>query len=79
MRCLAELYAVSARCCIGLPELIYPFHDRDVIVTTCGPPLLASQEDQHLSVLSGRKLGQKNGWRRGRPTNDRPDAFVRDR
>jgi hypothetical protein len=35
-RCPAELYAASTRRYDGLPELTYPFHDRDVIVTARG-------------------------------------------
>jgi transposase InsO family protein len=34
MRCPAELYTASARPYSGLPDLTYPFHDRDVVVTT---------------------------------------------
>src|SRR5207244_2753969 len=36
MKCPAELYTASLRCYDGLPELSYPFHDRDVLVTACG-------------------------------------------
>src|SRR5207248_3207386 len=36
MKCPAELYTPSARSYAGLPELSYPFHDRDVLVTSCG-------------------------------------------
>src|SRR6201997_1473391 len=36
MKCPAELYSASARAYAGLPDLSYPFHDRDVIVTGCG-------------------------------------------
>ena len=33
MKCPAQLYATSTRRYEGLPELSYPFHDRDVLVT----------------------------------------------
>src|SRR5216683_7499996 len=36
MKCPAELYLASPRPYDGLPELIYPFHDREVLVTACG-------------------------------------------
>jgi hypothetical protein len=36
MKCPAELYLASLRPYDGLPELIYPFHDRKLLVTACG-------------------------------------------
>src|SRR5579884_3361233 len=36
MRCPAELYTDSPRPYDGLPELDYPWHDRDILVTACG-------------------------------------------
>jgi hypothetical protein len=36
MKCPAELYLASSRPCDGLPELTYPFHDRELLVTACG-------------------------------------------
>jgi hypothetical protein len=36
MRCPADVYSASLRPYSGLPELAYPFHDRDVLVTACG-------------------------------------------
>jgi len=36
MRCPAQLYRPSRRPYQGLPELDYPFHDKAVIVNTCG-------------------------------------------
>jgi hypothetical protein len=36
MKCPAELYLVSLRLYDGLPELTYPFHDRELLVTACG-------------------------------------------
>src|SRR5213079_1450521 len=32
----ADIYTPSSRAYGGLPELHYPFHDRDILVTTCG-------------------------------------------
>ena len=36
MKCPAEVYTPSKRPYQGLPDLEYPFHDRDVLVTACG-------------------------------------------
>jgi hypothetical protein len=36
MKCPAEFYVASTRANAGLPDLTYPFHDRDVVVTACG-------------------------------------------
>jgi transposase InsO family protein len=62
MKCPAELYAASPRRYQGLPELSYPFHDRDVLVTACGRLCLASQEDQHLD-RAGRSTARHQGGR----------------
>jgi hypothetical protein len=35
MKCPAEVYAPSPRPYSGLPELAYPLHDREVLVTAC--------------------------------------------
>ena len=32
----AELYTASPRLYVGLPDLTYPLHDRDALVTACG-------------------------------------------
>jgi transposase InsO family protein len=36
MKMPAELYTPSSRAYDGLPEVEYPFHDRDILVTACG-------------------------------------------
>jgi hypothetical protein len=36
MKCPAEVYTPSRRPYQGLPDLEYPFHDCDVLVTACG-------------------------------------------
>src|SRR3546814_2170921 len=33
MKCPAEVYSASIKPYLGLPELTYPLHDRDVLVT----------------------------------------------
>ena len=59
MKCPAELYATSARCYAGLPELTYPFHDREVLVTACGRLCLHRKRINLSTVLAGQKLGIK--------------------
>src|SRR6516165_12113055 len=36
MKCPSEFYAPSTRPYDGLPDLAYPLHDRDILVTACG-------------------------------------------
>jgi hypothetical protein len=45
--------------CDGLPELIYPFHDREVLVTACGRLCLYRKRINISTVLAGQKLGIK--------------------
>jgi hypothetical protein len=59
MKCPAELYSASARSHAGLPELIYPFHDRDVIVTACGRLCLHRKRINISTVLAGQKLASR--------------------
>jgi hypothetical protein len=49
----------SARSYEGLPELTYPFHDRDVLVTACGRLCLHRKRINISTVLAGQKLGIK--------------------
>lgn len=41
MRSPADLYAVATRRYHGLPDVAYPLHDRDLLVTACGRICLA--------------------------------------
>nr|WP_271615230.1 integrase core domain-containing protein [Bradyrhizobium sp. CCBAU 51627] len=59
MKCPAELYTASPRPYSGLPELTYPFHDRDVLVTNCGRLCLHRKKINISVVLAGQKLGIK--------------------
>jgi hypothetical protein len=59
MKCPAELYTVSARCYDGMPDLSYPFHDRDVVITACGRLCLHRKRVNISTVLAGQKLGIK--------------------
>jgi hypothetical protein len=57
MRCPAELYTASPRPYDGLPELQYPWHDRDILVTACGRICMHRKKINVSTVLAGQKLG----------------------
>jgi transposase InsO family protein len=59
MRCPAELYTASPRLYAGLPELQYPWHDRDILVTACGRICMHRKKINISTVLAGQKLGIK--------------------
>jgi transposase InsO family protein len=56
----ADVYAPSPRRYDGrLPELSYPFHDRDVLVTACGRICMHRKRVNISNVLAGQRLGIK--------------------
>jgi transposase InsO family protein len=59
MKCPAEVYSASARPYDGLPEITYPFHDRDVVVTACGRICMHRKKINISTVLAGQRLGIK--------------------
>jgi putative transposase len=59
MRCPAQLYRPSPRPYQGLPELDYPFHDKAIIVTTCGRICFNRQKINLSQVFAGQKVGIK--------------------
>jgi len=59
MRCPAEVYTASQRPYGGLQELAYPFHDRDVLVTTCGRICMHRKKINISTVMAGQRLGIK--------------------
>jgi Integrase core domain len=59
MKCPAEFYTSSARSYDGLPELTYPFHDRELLVTACGRLCLHRKRINISTVLAGQRLGIK--------------------
>ena len=59
MKYPAELYAHSTRPYDGLPDIAYPFHDRDILVTACGRICLHRKKINISIVLAGQKLGLK--------------------
>jgi transposase InsO family protein len=59
MKSPAQLYTASPRRYDGLPELTYPFHDRDVLVTACGRLCLHRKKINISTALAGQRLGIK--------------------
>ena len=59
MRYPAEVYSASPTPYKGLPELTYPLHDRDVVVTNCGRICLHRKKINISTVLAGQRLGIK--------------------
>jgi hypothetical protein len=59
MKCPAEVYAASTRPYDGLPDLAYPLHDRDILVTACGRICLNRKKINVSTVLAGHTLGIK--------------------
>lgn len=66
MKMPAEVYTPSTRCYTGLPGLLYPFHDRTVVVTSCGRICLHRKKISISHVLAGQTLGikevEENVW-----------------
>jgi hypothetical protein len=54
MKTPAEMYSGSPRTYRGLPELRYPLHDRDVLVTACGRICTHRKRINVSIVLAGR-------------------------
>jgi hypothetical protein len=59
MKCPAEVYTPS--CCLyrGIPEPNYPFHDRTVMVTSCGRLCLYRKKINLSTCLAGQTVGIK--------------------
>jgi hypothetical protein len=66
MKMPAEIYQPSNRTYNGLAELKYPFHDRTVLVTSCGRVCLHRKKINASTVFSGQTLGikevEENTW-----------------
>ena len=59
MKCPAEVYSPSLRPYDGLPQLSYPLHDREVLVTACGRICMHRKRVNISTVLAGQSLGIK--------------------
>jgi hypothetical protein len=59
MKCPAEIYSASSRPYRGVPEAHYPFHDRTVVVTSCGRLCLYNKKINLSVSLAGQAVGVK--------------------
>jgi transposase InsO family protein len=59
MKAPAEVYTTSPRPHRGLPELSYPLHDRDVLVTACGRICMHRKRINLSHVFAGQRVGIK--------------------
>jgi transposase InsO family protein len=57
MKCPAELYSTSTRPYQGLPEPHYPFHDKTLVVTSCGRLCLFRKKINLSKCLAGQAVG----------------------
>ena len=54
-----DVYQASNRPYQGLPEIDYPLHDRDVLVTACGRICMHRKKINISTVMAGQRLGIK--------------------
>lgn len=59
MKAPAQVYTPSPRAYTGLPEIEYPLHDRDVLVTACGRICMHRKKINISTVMAGQRLGLK--------------------
>lgn len=56
MKAPTEFYSPAPRSYRGLPEIEYPFHDRDALVTACGRICMHSKKINISTVMAGQRL-----------------------
>ena len=59
MKTPAEVYRPSDRPYNGLPDVAYPFHDCDILVTACGRICMHRKKINISTALAGQRLGIK--------------------
>jgi transposase InsO family protein len=59
MKTPAEVYRPSLRVYDGMPDIAYPFHDRDILVTACGRICMHRKKINISTALAGQTLGIK--------------------
>jgi len=59
MRTPGDIYRPSTKQYHGLPDLEYPFHDKEIMVTSCGRLCLHRKKISISKVLAGQRLGIK--------------------
>ena len=52
-----DRHGLVSRAYDGLPEVEYPFHDRDALVTACGRICMYKKKINISTVLAGQRLG----------------------
>jgi transposase InsO family protein len=60
MKTPAEVHTPSSRPYNGLPEIEYPLHDKDVLVTVCGRICMHRKKINISTVMAGQRLGIKD-------------------
>jgi len=55
----ADIYRPATRSYCGLPEIDYPMHGRDVLVTACGRICMHKKKINISTVMAGQRLGLK--------------------
>ena len=53
------LIATALRPCAGLPDIYYPCHDKDILVTACERICMHRKKINISTVMAGQKLGLK--------------------
>jgi transposase InsO family protein len=59
MACPATVYTPSPRPFSGLPDIDYPFHDHDAMITACGRLCMHRKKINISTVLAGQRVGLK--------------------
>lgn len=59
MQCPGERYRPSRQAYQGLPELAYPFHDKELLVTCCGRICMHRKKVNISTVMAGQRVGLK--------------------
>ena len=59
MKCPAEIYAASTQPYLGIPEPHYPFHDRTMMITSCGRLCLYRKKINLSKSPAGQAVGVK--------------------
>jgi transposase InsO family protein len=59
MKVPGEVYRPSSKPYAGLPEVDYPFHDKDILVTACGRICMHRKKINISTVMAGQRLGIK--------------------
>ena len=57
MACPATVYTPSPRPFSGLPDIDYPFHDHDALITACGRLCMHRKKINISTVLAGQRVG----------------------